>query len=334
MLREEGGRRVVVMAGRGSNGGGGLVAARDLAAGAEVAALLVVAKEEFAGEAAHALAAGAEAGVSLLAGDAARHESAMAKADLIIDALFGTGFRGTARGDAVGLIEAANRSGTPILAVDIPSGLQADTGTWDGPCIRASVTVTMGLPKLGLVLLPGAEMAGALYVGDIGYPQALIDDPSIATWLVTSAKVRALLPPRQPDTHKGTYGHVLILAGSVGYTGAAVLSTFGALRSGAGLVTVAVPQSVYPIVASKVTEGIAMPLADDGSALSPSAMARVDELLASCDVVDAGPGLSPAPVVARVVEVLLGRAKTLRPDVVELNELTDRTVRMAMSRLA
>src|SRR5438445_3898096 len=332
MLREHGGRRVVVMAGRGSNGGDGLVAARYLAAGAEVAALFLAPREEFGGESAQALAAASEAGVSFLAGDAARHEDAIGRADLIIDALFGTGFRGTARGDAVGLIEAANRSGKPILAVDVPAWLQDDIGTWDGPCVRASVTVTMGLPKVGVVLFPGAEMAGALYVGDIGYPQALMDDPSITTWLVTSAKVRELLPRRRPDTHKGTYGHVLILAGSVGYTGAAVLSTFGALRSGAGLVTVAVPQSVYPIVASKVTEGIAMPLADDGSALSPSAMARVDELLASCDVVAAGPGLSPAPGVARVVEELLGRDKPLVLDADGLNVLAGRADRLAKAR--
>src|SRR2546427_12737085 len=215
MLREHGGRRVVVMTGRGSNGGDGLVAARYLAAGAEVAALLVAPKEEFGGEAAQALAAAAEAGVSFLAGDAARHEDAIAKADLIIDALFGTGFRGTARGDAVGLIEAANRSGKPILSVDVPSGLQADTGTWDGPCVRASVTVTMGLPKVGVVLFPGAEMAGAPYVGDIGDPPAPLDDPPLTTRLGASPKRGEVLPPRRPDTHKGTYGHVLILAGSV-----------------------------------------------------------------------------------------------------------------------
>src|SRR2546422_4722480 len=164
MLCEEGGRRVVVMAGRGSNGGDGLVAARHLASGAEVAALLVTPKQEFAGEAAQALTLAAEAGVSLLAGDAARHESAIAKADLIIDALFGTGFRGTARGDAVGLVEAPNRSGKPILAVDVPSGLQADTGTWDRPCLRASVTVPMGPAQVGLLLFPASGMPGSLHV--------------------------------------------------------------------------------------------------------------------------------------------------------------------------
>src|SRR5207244_7996660 len=96
-------------------------------------------------------------------------------------------------------------------------GARAETGAWYGPCFSAYAPVTMGLPKLGLVLCPGAEMTGALYVADIGYPQALLDAVPIATWLVTAAKVQALLQPRRPDTHKGTYGHVLIVGGSVGF---------------------------------------------------------------------------------------------------------------------
>src|SRR5207247_11401392 len=119
----------------------------------------------------------------------------------------------------------------------------------------ASSSFTIGLPNLGMVRSPGSEMTGALYVADIAYPRALLDAVPIATWLVTAAKVQALLQPRRPDTHKGTYGHVLIVGGSVGFTGAAVLSTMGAARGGAGLVTVAVPQAVYPIVASTVAEG-------------------------------------------------------------------------------
>src|SRR3989475_8158450 len=218
-------------------------------------------------------------------GDVEQHQSMIAKADLVIDALLDTGFRGVARGEGAALIEAANRSGSFILAVDIPTGLQADTGAWDGPCIRASARVTMGLRNRGLVLFPGAEMTGALYVADIGYPQALLDAVPIATWLVTAAKVQALLQPRRPDTHKGTYGHVLIVGGSVGFTGAAVLSTMGAARGGAGLVTVAVSPAGYPLVASKVTEGMATPLADGGGALGTSAMAPIAEAVSLGELV-------------------------------------------------
>lgn len=331
LLHEHGGRRGVVLVGKGNNGGDGLVAARYLrAAGVDITVLLSAPKQEFSGEAARALVAAGEAGVSLTGSEKA--EEVMAGADLVIDALVGTGIRGLVTGDAAALIEAANRSGRPILAVDIPSGLQADTGTWDGPCIRAAATVTMGLPKLGLMLFPGAEMAGTVIVGEIGYPQDLIDDPSITTRLVMAAKVRALLPPRRPDTHKGTYGHVLIVAGSVGFAGAAVLSTLGALRGGAGLVTAAVPQSVYPIVASQITEGMTTPLADDGGAVGPSAMGRIDELLATADVVAAGPGLSTLPGVARIVEELLGRDKPLVLDADGLNVLAGRADRLAKAR--
>src|SRR3989442_503531 len=213
--------------------------------------------------------------------------------------------------------------------------VMAGRGSNGGDGLVAARRLAAGAEVAALLVAPKEEVAGGAGQALAAAAEAggsLMAAPSIATWLVTAAKVRELLPRRRPDTHKGTYGHVLILAGSVGYTGAAVLSTFGALRSGAGLVTVAVPQSVYPIVASKVTEGIAMPLADDGSALSPSAMARVDGLLASCDVVAAGPGLSPAHGVARVVEELLGRDKPLVLDADGLNVLAGRADRLAKAR--
>ena len=155
----------------------------------------------------------------------------LAGAALIIDALFGTGFRGPARGPAVDLIQAANVSKTPILAVDVPSGLNADTGQPEGPVIRAAATVTMGLPKIGLLIFPGAELAGTIRVADIGYPPELTQDKTLRTHLVTAEMVRRILPRRPPDSHKGTYGRTLAVAGSVGFTGAAVLTSLGALRT-------------------------------------------------------------------------------------------------------
>ncbi|HXF81690.1 MAG TPA: NAD(P)H-hydrate epimerase, partial [bacterium] len=226
---------VVVLAGKGHNGGDGLVAARELRArGIPVRAVLSAPEAEYQGQARRMLEEARAAGVE--AYDAAARDIAalLRQAGLVIDALFGTGFRGPVRGAAAALIEAANASGVPILAVDVPSGLDADTGRIDGPCIRAAATVTMGLPKVGLLVYPGAEAAGTVYVADIGYPAALADDPTIRTHLVTAAMVREALPPRPPDSHKGTYGRTLVVAGSVGYTGAAVLAALGALRAGAG----------------------------------------------------------------------------------------------------
>jgi NAD(P)H-hydrate epimerase len=325
LLRERGGRRVVVLAGKGNNGGDGLVAARYLRrAGVDVRVLLA-AEGELSGEPARMLASAAESGVIVLSAAAAGPAEEMARADLIIDALFGTGFRGSARGQAAALIEAANRSGKPIVAVDVPSGLQADTGQWEGPCIQATATVTMGLPKIGLLLYPGAEMAGTIYVADIGYPVHLREDTFVATHLVTSEMIRALLPGRRPDTHKGTYGRVLIVAGSVGFTGAAVLATLGALRTGAGLVVVGVPQSIYTIIAAKVTEGMPTPLLDAGGALAPDALRQVEELAAAADVIAIGPGLSRAPGVVWVVEGLLAGSQPLVIDADALNVLATRT---------
>jgi NAD(P)H-hydrate epimerase len=277
------------------------------------------------GEPARVLAAAADAGVPILSAPAAHSVDEIAQADLIIDALFGTGFRGPVRGPAAALIDAANRSDKPIVAVDIPSGLEADTGRWEGCCIRATATVTMGLPKVGLLIYPGAEMAGTVYVADIGYPAPLRDDPSVPTHLVTAGMIRALLPVRRPDTHKGTYGTVLIVAGSVGFTGAAVLATLGALRTGAGLVVVGVPQSVYAIVASHITEGMPTPLPDSGGALAPEALGKVEELAAGANAIAIGPGLSRAPGVLRVVEGLLAGSRPVVIDADGLNALAGRT---------
>lgn len=328
VLRERGGRRTVALCGKGNNGGDGLVAARHLRrAGVDVAVIIAAGEEEFEGDARSALSAVRDAGIPVSAAptiDAPTIERALRGTDLIIDALFGTGFRGPARGTAARLIEQANHSGRPILAVDVPSGLDADTGRLNGPCIRAAATVTMAMPKPGLLLYPGAEMCGEISFADIGYPAALRDDPSVRTHLVTPQMVRALLPPRPPDSHKGTYGRTLVIAGSVGFTGAAVLASLGALRVGAGLVTLAVPRAVYPIVASHVVEAMPTPVDDDGEAISASALPRLNELLDISDAVAVGPGLSTQPGVYEVVEGLLRRDRPLVIDADGLNVLAGR----------
>lgn len=315
---------VVVLVGRGNNGGDGLVAARHLAAqGIRVAAVLAAEEKAYTGTAARILEQAKEAGIQIRAAGTGEVDLAgvLGSAGLVIDALFGTGFRGPARGTPATLIEAANASAVPILAVDVPSGLNADTGHPEGPAIRAAMTVTMGLPKVGLVLYPGADLAGAVAVADIGYPPELTNDPSLRTQIVTGEMVRLRIPPRLADSHKGIYGRTLVVAGSVGFTGAAVLAALGALRSGAGLVTVAVPRAVYPIVAAHVIEAMPAPLDDDQGALAPSAMHRVAELAERADAIAAGPGLSTAAGVRRVIEGLLGLHRPLVIDADGLNVL-------------
>jgi len=316
---------VVVLVGKGNNGGDGLVAARHLAAaGTAVTALLVAPESEYAGEAGRTLAEAKASGVEVRLAAPEALQEPLGEAALIVDALFGTGFRGPARGLAAEVIRAANLAGRPILAVDVPSGLDADSGRAEGPAIRAAATVTMGLPKVGLLVYPGADLAGAIYVADIGYPGVLADDASIRTHLVTPDMVRARIPARPRDSHKGTYGRTLVVAGSVGFTGAAVLAALGALRAGAGLVTLGVPADAYPVIASHVVEAMPTPLPARDGALSTEARARIDELVALSEAVAVGPGLSTAPGVRAVVEGLLQAGRPLVIDADGLNVLAGR----------
>lgn len=306
--------RVFIVAGRGNNGGDGLVAARVLAAaGWRVTVILVAREADVAGDAAVNLAAARRAGVEISPLDSTGTpglRGALTGADLIIDGLFGTGFHGPVVGVAAKAIEATNNCGRPVLAIDIPSGVHGDDGAVDGAAVRADATVTMGLPKIGIILPPGAEHAGRIWVADVGHPQRLIDAAGVRTSLVTRSMVDAAVPTRRMDVHKGAFGRVLVVAGAVGYTGAAVLSSLGALRAGAGLVTVGVPAAVYPIVASSVVEAMPMPLADHEGALAEEAAAQIRGLAAAADVVACGPGLSRLPGPSAVVRRLVTECAT------------------------
>jgi NAD(P)H-hydrate epimerase len=306
--------RVFVVAGRGNNGGDGFVAARVLAAaGWRVTVILVAREADVAGDAAVNLAAARRAGVEISPLDSTGTpglRGALTGADLIIDGLFGTGFHGPVVGVAAKAIEAMNMCGRPVLAIDIPSGVHGDDGAVDGAAVRADATVTMGLPKIGVILPPGAEHAGRLWVADVGHPQRLIDAAAIRTSLVTRSMVDAAIPTRRMDVHKGAFGRVLVVAGAVGYTGAAVLSSLGALRAGAGLVTVGVPAAVYPIVASSVVEAMPMPLADHEGALAEDAATQIRGLASAADVLACGPGLSRLPGPSAVVRRLVAECAT------------------------
>jgi hydroxyethylthiazole kinase-like uncharacterized protein yjeF len=285
----------VVLAGKGSNGGDGMVAGRHLAArGWKVEAMLFGDVANLHGDARRVHDLAVQAGVRIV--PIARraieeHRETLTRAAVIIDAIFGTGFHGAPRDDIALMIEAANEAQAPTIAVDLPSGVDADTGAVVGVAIRAEATVTMGFPKIGLLVHPGASYAGTIYVADIGYPQALASERG-KTHLVTPEMVAGVLPPRSPDSHKGDYGHVLICAGSVGFTGAPSLCARGALRTGAGLVTLAVPAGIYPIVASREIESMPHPLAERDGAVDEGGWDTFRSLAERADVVAAGPGLS------------------------------------------
>ncbi|HEV2439935.1 MAG TPA: NAD(P)H-hydrate dehydratase [bacterium] len=335
LLERRGGRRVVVLAGTGNNGGDGLVAARDLVGDARVTVILAGPAAELGGGPAPHLPALRERHIPVIEAPGLSPsdlDAMLRDCDLIVDALFGTGFHGPARGLPAALIEAANRSGTPILAVDVPSGIDATTGAADPPVIRAAATVTMGLPKLGLVQYPAVAWAGQLFVADIGLPGAVVDEAPIRAELVRAAQVDGAFPRRRADGHKGTYGHVFVVAGARGFTGAAVLAARGAIRGGAGLVTVAIPRSLVTAPTASLPEAMTLPLPEtDAGTLSAAAEDVIREAVAAVDgnhpaVVAIGPGLTTHPeVVAAVRRLLPSLGGPVVADADALNALAGQT---------
>jgi len=305
LLRERGGDRVAVVCGKGNNGGDGLCAARHLAnAGLGVRVYLLARDQDLQGDAATNLRALRAAGVEVdnVVGAVDTAVRAIGHgADVLVDAIFGTGFRGSAMGLSARAIEAVNESRLPVVAVDVPSGLDADTGRVEGPCVRAHVTVTMALPKVGLLVYPGAAYAGEVVVADLGIPRKLVMDVPLPTEVATAAQVARRLPPRAPEAHKGTYGRVLLVAGSARFSGAPKLAALGALRSGAGLVRLAVPAGIFPAVAAAALEYMPVALPERDGALDSSALQGVLEYAQDADVVALGPGLGTTEGVAQVV---------------------------------
>jgi len=254
MLRSVRGKRIAVVAGTGNNGGDGFVAARHLRdAGAEASVFLLGDPAEVKGEAKINLDMLLETGFTVKSVQSASEiEVPLTHSDAIVDAIFGTGLHGEVRGLTADVIQAINASGRPVVAVDVPSGLDADTGRILGVCVNAERTVTFALPKIGLLTYPGASCVGELVVADIGIPDQLYDE--VAVELPSEEWVADRLPERPPDAHKGTFGSVVVIAGSPGLTGAAAMAAESALRSGAGLSTLAVAAGLQDLMAAKLTE--------------------------------------------------------------------------------
>ncbi len=307
--------RVSVVCGKGNNGGDGFVVARHLAnRGTEVQVLLLAKKDELKGDAAINLGIAEKTGIPLVevmtARDLHGRREVLATSDLIVDAILGTGLTGPARGISAEAIQLLNTLQRPLVALDIPSGLGSDDGRMQEPCIQAYLTLTFALPKRSLLLYPAARCTGEVRVVDIGVPRVLLTDPKLPVNLTDSEAVRAALPLRDPDAHKGTYGHVLVLAGSPGKTGAAALSSLGALRTGAGLVTLALPEGLNDLMEAKLTEvmTVGLPETEERTVAFEAADALLD-LMEGKRVLALGPGLSTHPETARLVETLIKSAK-------------------------
>lgn len=325
------GEHWLVLVGKGNNGGDGLVCARHLAdRGIPVTLLYVTAPDRLSGE------AGVQQRI-IEALDLPRIEysdEAGGTPDWrsytgIVDALLGTGTQGAPRGVYASLIEEANASGLPIVAADIPSGLDADTGAVHAPCIEAKVTVCLAFMKAGLTQYPGAKAAGEVIVRYIGIPPRLPAGLEGAGVVLTEESLQSELGldtgrRREPDGHKGTYGHVLLAAGSLPMSGAGLLAAKATLRAGCGLATWALPASLLPHMLGAVPELMLAPVADGGTGGWGTA-AAADELLrllAARDVLAVGPGLGRFPGEAALLRALWeGAARPLVVDADALNIL-------------
>jgi NAD(P)H-hydrate epimerase len=309
--------QVAVLCGRGNNGGDGFVVARTLAQrGVGVSVFLLGQVADVRGDARANLEILGRLGVTVVEIDGSQawelHVSEVQESSLIVDAIFGTGLKAPVSGLIESVIADVNASGITVVSIDVPSGLSSDTVEPIGPSIEADTTVTLGAPKLSLVLPPSELRAGDVVIADIGIPAEVLehtDGPHVA--LLTRSGMRELVTPRVRESHKGDFGRVLIVAGSRGKTGAAYLAAAGALRSGAGLVTVATPACCQPVVAAMGPEYMTEPL-DEASGMEagvdPRAVERVLGL--PSDVIAVGPGLGQAAATREFMLSLVDRATT------------------------
>ncbi|MHC9542983.1 MAG: NAD(P)H-hydrate dehydratase [Vulcanimicrobiota bacterium] len=304
------GKKVAVICGTGNNGGDGFVIARHLQRHGITCNTVIVGKKE-------KLEGDAQLNYKLLTGNGhdvrecsdITHLPLLATllhdSSLIVDALFGTGLSSPVKGLARDVIALINSSEKSVTAVDIPSGIDGSTGHICGDAVKAALTVTMGLPKTGLLMYPGALFAGEIFVADIGFPEELMEPVENGITLLTSRKVAPLIPERLENAHKGTSGRAFLIAGSKGYTGAAALACESCLRSGAGLVTLAVPESLNAIMEMKLTETVTYPYPDlkKPSCLRSVADTLIKAALAS-RVMAAGPGIGRAVMTRRLITCL------------------------------
>jgi NAD(P)H-hydrate epimerase len=305
--------RVAVICGRGNNGGDGFVVARTLLQrGVDTAVFLLGSVADVRGDARTNLEILGRIGLTVVEITDAQawelHFTEIAEYDLIVDAMLGTGFRGRLSGLLETVVADINGLGVPVVAIDLPTGVSADTHLLEGAAIEASMTVTLAAPKIPLVLPPADTHAGDLVIADIGIPPPVLEEvEGQYLELLTRERMREIVPVRAPESHKGDFGRVLVIAGSRGRTGAAHLAAMGALKSGAGLVTVATPRSCLPIVAAMAPEYMTEPL--DETAAGTADFGAIDRVLEiQADVIAVGPGLGQAPGTAAFVQALVERA--------------------------
>ena len=283
---------VAIVTGKGNNAGDGFVVARELHRFEIKTILFMLCPEsDLTGDALDAYRQVPDDVVRHTAPHPHELREQLIQFDLVVDAIFGTGIRGQLGEPWAHYIEEINTCRMNVVAVDIPSGLPSEPTPDVGPHISARLTVTMGLPKLSMVLEPGVRRTGRIVVADIGFPSDLLQDPAVTTNLSTNEEMAALLPKRPPDGHKGTFGKVMILGGSEGMTGAAMLAAESAVRSGVGLVYSCYPHSLGTIFESRLLEPVKIPLAGEALWFTEGHATEALDAAETMQAVALGPGL-------------------------------------------
>jgi len=299
-------KKVIVLAGGGNNGGDGIAAARNLHNwGWHVRVLLMLREDKLSPDCLSQYRTAKHSGVSI------EFRKVVTEKDLhgslVIDALLGTGINKDVTSFMADVIRFLNAADVKIIAVDIPSGISSDSGQIMGAAVQADYTVTFGLPKIGHILFPGADYSGQLFIEDIGFPEQLLSAESLDFETIEKNSASLLIPERPGYSHKGDYGHVLVIAGSQGKTGAALMTAKACLRTGAGLVTIGVPETLVDVFQSRVTEEMVLPLPDMGKGtFSAKAYDQIRNFLdTSANVLAIGPGITVDEDTADLLRKLL-----------------------------
>jgi len=308
-------RKCIVISGSGNNGGDGIVVARDLFnEGWDIKVFLIAGPEVLKGDALSQYHAAINFGVPVhpVQELLIHHSSIFSRHSVIVDAILGTGLSKKITGTLSEVIRLINKSDLPVISVDIPSGISSDNGQVMGEAVKADYTVTFGLPKRGHFLYPGAEFSGRLFVEDIGFPRQLIRPERLNVELLEKNIVSGLIPVRKDYSHKGNYGHVLIVAGSRGKTGAALMAAKACLRAGAGLVTLGVPESLADIFQSSVKEEMVLVLPDkgDGTISAKGSGKILDFLSKKADLLAIGPGIGVTADTERLLRILIENSES------------------------
>jgi NAD(P)H-hydrate epimerase len=316
---------IAIVCGKGGNGGDGLVVLRTLAAlGYDARALVLAPFESLSAEALDNLQSALKLGLSVESASTVDEWAdafpGVASADVVVDAIFGIGLTEAPRGIHERVIEDLNALDAFGVAVDVPSGLSSDAGSIPGIAFEADLTVALASPKVCHFLPPASGICGLLEVVDIGIPPELLEGEEPRLETIEGEALAELVPRRRPESHKGTYGHLLIVAGSVGKTGAAVMAAEAALRTGVGLVTVASAKSAIPMMATRLPEAMWEPLPEtESGALSLRARPRILELIHARDALALGPGLGTEDETAALVHDIVGALEV--PAVVDADGL-------------